>query len=106
MENQLLFEILTGGLLGILGQGIRLIVGISKGNPDTETVKKQLFISLFIGFIAGTLALVIKAPKPDEMQLTNKELILTIIAAGYAGADFIEGIMNAIKSKIRVEDGK
>lgn len=96
--NDIITIILAGGLLGTIGQGIRIVVGLKKlddkrnsGNPVKETFTLNRFlISLFIGFTAGAIALLIKSPKGD---LSN-DLIFGIIAAGYSGADFIEGIFN------------
>lgn len=106
MENltftQLLEVLLAGGLLGIIGQGIRIIVGLKKlddqrsaGATEAFTVNR-LLVSLFIGFIAGALAAI--ANYPEEGAL-SREFILGIIAAGYAGADFVEGVFNTFFKK-------
>jgi hypothetical protein len=97
-------EILLGGLLGMLGQGIRIAVGLKKlnsSNPtdldNSEFSSNRLLISIFIGFAAGAISLLLKgAPtKPDD-----KDFILTIMAAGYSGADFIEGVFKTYGPKI------
>lgn len=96
----LINEILLGGLLGVLGQGIRVVSGLAKLNasnvankanntPTTDFSAARLLVSLFIGFIAGAVASLINGqPKPAN----ENTFIVTIIAAGYSGADFIEGI--------------
>ncbi len=113
MEIQnLLQAILLGGLLGMVGQSIRTIVGIKKENDSTNekarasgqlTVSyydslsgKRLTISLLIGFTAGVLAYLFLDKGPGEVFATKllKVDILAIIASGYAGVDFIEGFMN------------
>jgi hypothetical protein len=101
----LLCFLFVGGLLGILGQGIRIIIGLKKLDQQRAIdedkaelfTSNRLFVSIFIGFIAGSLALLTKwgtLPKFDH------ELILTIITAGYAGADFIEGLFNTYFKKL------
>lgn len=95
--NQLLINVALGGVLGIIGQGVRVIIGIGKTAPDTPPQPGRLLYSLFIGLIAGALAMLVKT---DDETKMDKELILTIIAAGYAGADFIEGIFNTLKNKV------
>jgi hypothetical protein len=105
MENQqLLINLLFGGVLGMIGQGIRVIIGLKKLNDeaaaqaagnDVKTAKefikeefdaKKIWISLFIGFLAGCLASFTRdAPFDKDVQMA-------IIVAGYSGADFIEGI--------------
>ena len=93
--------LLLGGLLGMLGQGIRIIVGLKKLNDEASVQGtsfgskfegSRLGLSLLIGFIAGGLAVIGFAESPG---ITNpsKELIVTLLGAGYAGTDFIEGFI-------------
>ncbi|MCF6130902.1 hypothetical protein [Flavobacterium wongokense] len=98
--TQLLVAIVTGGVLGMMGQGIRFIIGMGKEDPNKPVMAGKLSQGLVIGFIAGALAMLIKAPKAEEMTIANRELWFTIVAAGYAGADFIEGIFNTLKNKL------
>ncbi|MFI5163425.1 MAG: hypothetical protein ACHQHN_19255 [Sphingobacteriales bacterium] len=104
--TDLINEILLGGLLGILGQGIRIIVGlkklhtsnVSKALNDDATdsfSSSRLLLSIFIGFIAGALALIIKGT-----GTIDRNLIIIIMAAGYSGADFIEGVFHTYISKL------
>lgn len=105
MENQqLLINLLFGGILGVIGQGIRVIIGLKKLNDEAATqaaadgvksakefVKeefdaKKIWISLFIGFLAGCLA------SFTQEAPFNKDVQMAIVVAGYSGADFIEGI--------------
>jgi hypothetical protein len=51
-----------------------------------------LGISLLIGFIAGALAM-IGISESFEAAKPSKELIVTLLGAGYAGTDFIEGFI-------------
>jgi hypothetical protein len=89
-------------LVGAGGQSARVIVGIKKLNDaaslesnagaDTGSlvIASKLFISLLIGAIAGTLAAV--ATMDPGAKFTAQQLA-GLAAAGYAGADFIEGFM-------------
>lgn len=97
--KDLLVLMLLGGILGMAGQGIRAVIGLKKMNDaDAEGATSQfratqlvmsLGIALLIGAIAGVLAAVGTVEKPME----SKALIAALIAAGYAGTDFIEGFM-------------
>ncbi len=91
--------IALGGLLGVLGQGIRVIPGLKKlkDRAIEESVSfAQLFetstlvLSLFIGFIAGALA---SLALVEPSKLPTREVLLGFMAAGYAGTDFIEGFV-------------
>jgi hypothetical protein len=93
--------LLLGGLLGMLGQGIRIIVGLKKLNEEaslqgtsfsSKFQGSRLGLSLLIGFIAGGLAVIGYAETPGFKSPT-RELIVTLLAAGYAGTDFIEGFI-------------
>ncbi len=104
--QQLLLQLLLGGLLGITGQGIRIVIGLKKLNEEAQAEQvsmKQLIdnsrlrTSIFIGFIAGILAILSLTGFTEELSAATKplkEIIMGVIAAGYAGTDFIEGFMN------------
>jgi hypothetical protein len=88
-----------GSILGAIGQGARMIVGIKKTFDEANAQNtsfdavfdvKQLVVSLIIGAIAGGLASLALLSDPGQL---SKESIFALIAAGYAGADFIEGFM-------------
>ncbi len=80
-----------GFLLGVVGQGARVIVGLKK-NYDRGTKDwfdaRLLVTSLVIGGIAGAIGSIALFDKEIE-----KQTLFTIVATGYAGADFIEGFM-------------
>jgi hypothetical protein len=93
--------IALGGLVGASGQGARVIVGLKKKGQEAEAegkelkdeiVASQLIISLAIGFVAGALAAALAGL--DPLQVSLKE-ILALAAAGYAGADFVEGALSS-----------
>jgi F0F1-type ATP synthase membrane subunit c/vacuolar-type H+-ATPase subunit K len=86
-----------GGLLGAFGQGLRVVVGLKKVYDQAHSDKtdftslfdaSKLFVSLFIGFLAGGLAILFM-----DKPAMGKELFTMLIGAGYAGADFIEGFV-------------
>ncbi len=89
-----------GGLIGALGQGARAIIGIKKlsatasqqGQDTADLISpSRLAVSMAIGFIAGALAATGIFKSLKDIPLDQ---ILAVAAAGYAGADFIEGFMN------------
>lgn len=105
MTSEILLQILLGGLLGIAGQILRIIVGMKKLNDDAKQQQtsvsslintSRMVISILIGFCAGVLAVVtISTFKNDFFSGDNtKQNILAIIAAGYSGTDFIEGLIS------------
>ncbi len=105
-----IMQLLLGGFLGVLGQAIRTVMGIKKmkekqsanmtnirnGNaaniPDSEFSGRRLGLGLLGGFIAGALCglFVVDLSVEDDGY---KKAMAAIIAAGYSGVDFIEGIM-------------
>jgi hypothetical protein len=114
----ILLNLLLGGLLGIVGQGIRMIIGLKKLNddkvasaatgqqPDDFSVSR-LWVSIFIGFIAGTLGMLVKYLTNTAQQVNlTPELIVGIIAGGYSGVDFIEGIFNKYIPKPPAANGQ
>ncbi len=82
-------------LWGVFGQAIRALIGIKKQIDDANMSKRKikhwfnlnlLIVSLILGGIAGMVGLML-------LNILNLEIyIVTIMAAGYAGADFIEGV--------------
>jgi hypothetical protein len=94
-----LVYVVLGGILGAVGQGIRVSVGIKKAQEEatskdkdwievfeTKRLMSSLIIALTIGGIAGVLGSI----EFLGAELT-KECLITLIAVGYAGTDFIEG---------------
>ncbi len=92
--------IVLAGLAGAVGQTARVIVGIKKVNDQASATNQsmgdiielpRLVVSLLIGFVAGVLAVLVLNP---GMNGIDSKTILALAAAGYTGADFIEGIMS------------
>jgi uncharacterized membrane protein YeaQ/YmgE (transglycosylase-associated protein family) len=91
--------IALGALLGFLGQSVRVIVGLKKTRDQAAALGKTfsealepstLFTSLLIGAVAGALA-ALMILKPDAG--ITPEMLLGLAAAGYSGADFVEGFL-------------
>lgn len=104
--SDIMISLLLGGLLGIVGQGARAVVGLKKladenaGKPPNEMdnfMASRLMVSLFIGFIAGVVATL--GLGIDSLGLTapnnavDVSLLLGIAAAGYTGADVLEAFV-------------
>lgn len=108
--TEIINNVLAGGLLGSLGQGIRLAVGLKKLNAEntknqaadaaTEPISgARIILSIFMGFIAGALGMIVKGASLSSGGDFSTESIITIIAIGYSGADFIEGVFNTYLTK-------
>lgn len=87
-----------GGLLGLVGQAIRVIPGMKKLSDRTAAAHRKFSdqfdwyrfgISLFFGIVAGVLA----ALTLDPGRSVDRKTVLALLAAGYAGTDFIEAFM-------------
>ena len=96
--------LLAGGLMGMLGQGLRAAIGLKKlkdttGNDgasfSASFSASRFYTSLFMGFLTGALtAFLISEP---SMKLTlTKEVLVGLMAAGYAGTDTLEGLANKL----------
>ena len=87
------------GFLGLVGQIVRVSVGMKKINDLTTNTGKtfsQLFdwtqfvVSLFIGLGAGVVYSVITSINYPNLATTD---VVGVIMAGYAGSDFLEGFI-------------
>ena len=97
--------LLLCGLLGVLGQGVRAIVGLKNaGSLNSTTPGEQavfslayLALSLMIGFIAGALAgIALNLETIITVDPSNWKLLVGIAGSGYIGADFIENAMSVV----------
>lgn len=104
MDPQTWLIVLTlGGFLGMVGQGARAIVGLKKESDSAAAAGQNLadrfrastlVVSLMIGFVAGVLAMVgLVAAGKIAVASVDGQTVATLLGAGYAGADFIEGFM-------------
>lgn len=98
----ILVIVLLGAILGMVGQGLRVIVGLKKvgdAAAGTNSKGKDLFdlqrlvISLFIAFAIGAIAGVLASLESINLREFPMATVMAIIAAGYAGTDFIEGFI-------------
>jgi hypothetical protein len=99
--------LLVGGLLGTVGQGIRVVVGLKKIYDQSVDERKPfsdyfngatLLFSLLIGFVAGVLGMV-SLPKLTAAQIQTDQIV-TLMGIGYAGCDFIEGFIKRSTPKL------
>jgi hypothetical protein len=98
-SSEVLTTVILCGFMGALGQGARAAVGLKSAatlaaqnpNQQTEFDAAYFTLSLMIGFTAGILAgLAIGLGKFAKIDPNDPKLLLAVIAAGYAGTDFIE----------------
>lgn len=82
-----------GALLGAVGQVIRTIPGLKKlkDDPAGKFDPMQLMMSVIIGAAAGVIAMITLEVSSGKAISTQD--IITVIAAGYTGADFIEAFI-------------
>ncbi len=111
--ERVLSIVLLGALLGMIGQGVRFIIGHKKLNDaiasegsrstktfDTTTMLVSFVIAFAVGAVAGVLA---SFPYITEGKPFDSHFIPIVVAAGYAGTDFIEGFVqrSPIKGKVK-----
>jgi hypothetical protein len=108
MISEFLSALILGGILGMVGQGMRVIVGLKKIYESLGTEEdfgskfdwSRLSISLVIGFIAGSFGMILKIDyETVSTMVMTKDFMLSIIAIGYMGVDFIEGMMKNLAGK-------
>ena len=100
MTFQIVFGYLGLGLVfGATGQAVRVVVGVKKTWDEARAKQagfsevfswSELFFSLLIGVVAGVLA---SLTVWDQLANITKETVMGLMAAGYAGAGFIEGFI-------------
>lgn len=115
--HTILLNCLLGLILGVSGQVVRAVAGLRKhfgvssapsnlpppvvlpsADPTvpSNTALADRFswtefgVSLILGGVSGIIASVILW---DKMQSIDKNVVLGLIAAGYAGSDFLDGII-------------
>lgn len=84
--GQTLIVIVLGMLLGVVGQFIRLVAEIA--DPQRKLNGKALAINIATAVVIGTAAGAVGAVTFIGKTLQEKD-VLTMIAAGYVGTDFI-----------------
>ena len=100
--STLLMTVLLGGVLGLFGQGLRAVAGLRKGSSEAAQEEvtfaewfdgKRFVVSLMIGFLVGVGAALALGPARLAFEPGNVPLLLGLVAAGYAGSDFIEAFI-------------
>ena len=96
-----ILQLILGAMLGTIGQGIRVVSGLKKLHDTAEQQNRSfgdlfelptLAVSLLIGALAGALAIIgISGAAPAQL---DRGTVITLIASGYAGTDFIEAFMS------------
>lgn len=104
MEQQLLLGCLLAIVLGVTGQGVRFAAGMKKRADEAASAQKSLsdvfkaralIVSLVIGAVAGVLGyLGLKYGSADGADFARGATVVGVMAAGYAGTDFIEAFAN------------
>lgn len=82
-----------GALMGACGQLTRVVAGFAKARreqKDEPIYAQQLLVGLMIGAVSGVLAMLAIASSAKAEFDTNT--LLGLVAAGYAGVDFLEGM--------------
>lgn len=103
VPSNVLTILVLGGVAGMVGQGIRAVIGLKKaGYLQLETMDNAkvfnasyLILTLMIGFIAGVISIII-AGLDNFVNNIETDKLLAIVAAGYSGVDLIEGSFNSI----------
>lgn len=94
--------LLLSGLMGMLGQGARTIVGLKKLSDLSNTAPSQadeftaarIFIGLMIGFIAGVIGGL--TPKVWDAHAISGDILFYLASIGYIGVDVIEGFAQTL----------
>jgi len=104
MPSGAFYSLFLGMLLGMSGQMLRVVVGVKKAQEKAISEgrefkdafdTKRLLVSILIGATAGVLGVV--SLYWGEKEIT-REIALGLIAIGYSGTDFIEGL---VRTKIQ-----
>jgi len=85
-------------VLGIAGQLVRVAIGLKKmhdkniaGGQKTSFDPKKFWISIALGALAGLITAILKWDTANAPL--QRDFIFTLMAAGYAGSDIIEGLI-------------
>lgn len=100
--------IFLGMVLSIVGQGIRVIIGIKKQIDMKESKNweewfelRRFWTSLFIAIVVGGVnGSIISIWLPDGSMTVG--LLIALIALGYSVTDFVEGFMGTTKRRFLI----
>lgn len=92
----------VSGLMGMVGQGARTIVGLKKVSDISDTAPSQadifsasrIFIGLMIGFVAGVAAGL--TAKVFDAPIMDGGVLFYLASMGYIGADVVEGFAQTL----------
>lgn len=96
--------LLLGGLLGLFGQGARVVVGLKtltdfanapSANQTDVFNAARLTVSLIIGFLAGIAEALafLEGGDPTKIGQIGLQQLLGFAGAGYIGTDIIEAFI-------------
>jgi hypothetical protein len=106
----ILSTLILCGLMGLVGQGIRAAVGLKSAatlqaqdpTQQSEFDAAYFWLSLGIGFIAGVMAgFIIGLDQVAGITVKDPKLLFALMAAGYAGTDFIENAFTNLIPKFK-----
>jgi hypothetical protein len=98
--TQWLIVIGFGAVLGATGQLVRMLPGLKKFNDEVAAKRAdprllfsaaRLVVSILLGALAGALGAITMQFDPQKGIELNR--VISLIAIGYAGADFVEGFI-------------
>jgi hypothetical protein len=114
IASDMMTTLLLGGLMGLLGQGARTVVGLKSMTDEAKDLgvspndlfqAARIVTSLLIGFLVGLAAALIylsgltppatgTAPGGAAAFALDWHILLGFAVAGYAGTDFLEGFIS------------
>jgi putative chitinase len=92
-----------GALLGACGQMTRVVVGVTKAKREHSAAPldlQQLLVGLLIGAVSGVLATMATTDGSSKTAAGGLDAtaLMGLVAAGYAGVDFLEGMAGKLGS--------
>jgi putative chitinase len=107
----ILIGLLLYGLFGAAGQIVRAIVALggsqalASGNANQQSLFNAAYfvVTLIVGFVAGLLAGLVAFD--TITQAITVKIALAAMAAGYAGADFVENTYSALGAALGAGGG-
>lgn len=105
--------VVLGAIVGGVGQGARAAVGIKKAREDATPKElkdgtwwdgRRLRISFLIGATAGVLYVVTQMQSGAISTDVSQGFLLSLVGVGYAGTDFVEGVLKGRVTKDGGED--
>jgi hypothetical protein len=100
--SDVLASLALGGMIGVVGQATRAIVGLKKTAAESEFAFSEFdaarfFISCLLAFIIGIVGVLLLGL--DSFATVDVKSILMLAAFGYVGTDLIEGLLGFGRTK-------